>query len=51
MTTDPSWTTKLAAEPAIATPAPRTAVRRSPVTVAMGWKLPSGWKGFNCSSL
>src|ERR1700679_419527 len=29
------------------TPTPRTALRRNPSPTAMGWKLPSGWKGFN----
>ena len=41
MTTDPICKAKLPAEPAMAAPAPRTAVRRSPLPVAIGWKVPS----------
>src|SRR5271157_1461642 len=33
------------------TPAPRTAVRRSPSALAMGWKAPLESKGFNCCLL
>jgi hypothetical protein len=48
MITDPNDKMKLAVWPAMAAPAPRTAVRRIPSLVSIGLKVPLDWKGFNC---